>query len=189
LVHDPVTVIIQTIAVVVARWSARRAVIFDLTCFATCVAGGLTGSDATRRRLRQVVLVEGAIAVVIDSVARGIIRARCVRLAVPQHMTSNASRRCDGYTGSDSTSERLGDEVLVQQTIAVVIDPVAARVVPRRRIRNALIHERPVHTLQRAHSHARADATERRHRYVVFVRDPATVIVDAVARGVVLGRL
>src|SRR5690606_10126470 len=87
------------------------------------------GSDAAPRLDRRIVLVDRSVTVVVDAVAGRVVGCWRSRLATVDHGARNAGSRSGRRASSHPTTRALRDIVLVDHAVAIVVDPVARRIV------------------------------------------------------------
>jgi hypothetical protein len=182
LVDGAVAVVVHVVAAGVGgRRRAGLAAVDHRAVHALQETAGPAGPDAAARRRRYVVLVDGAVAVVVDAVARRVRRGRRPCLAGVDQIAVAAFYRAARRAGPDAAAGGRTRVVLVDGTVTVVVDTVAQRVGGSRRSGLAAVEEVARHALEGAVGRAGSHSTSRRRGDVLVVDDPVAVVVDAVA--------
>ena len=148
-----------------------------------------TERDARSAALRLVILIGLTTAVVVDPVAARIVRGRRPgRAGARLNLSTDACVRNRSRARSDSTVRAGRDlrEPVVGDAVAILVDSIAVAIIAGRGTRRAA--RRLLAVDARAHSRDRADAEPAGGRVggVVVVGDAIAVVVDAVARDVVV---
>ncbi len=181
LVGGPVTVIVDAVAVVVVRRLAGGAVVDHLPRDAQRRPRRRARSDPAGHRARQEVLVRLTVTVVVDPVAV-VVRGRLAGRAAAAALAAQAADHPDSLAGPCAAGRLRARDVLVGLAVAVLVDPVAYRVlVGPGLVRATGVDVLPLHTAHDAHRRAGSLAAARGRRGEVLVGGAVAVIVDAVA--------
>src|SRR5690606_26438838 len=185
---EPVAIVVDSVAggVMSSRDSGLTAV--DLTAVhAARGPGGGARTDTATGGLRDVILVHLAVAVLVDAVADAVQQSRLTGTATVFHHTEHAGRHAAGGACAHAAAGDQGHVVLVQSSVAVVVDTVARCVISSGNARGATIDQLTALAGGHPAGSTGADPAARRSRHEVFVDRAVAVVVDAVA-GRIVGR-
>src|SRR5690606_26811857 len=123
-----------------------------------------------------IVLVDHAVAIVVDPVARRIVRGGLSGLTIVHHTARSAPGRAAGGARAYSAPDDLRSVVLVGDAVTVVVDAVTGRVVRRGSAGLTTILDDARHARGDARGTTGAYPTAGRDRNVVFVDQPIAIV-------------
>ena len=191
LVHSAIAVVVDSIAdAVVLRGLTRDAAIEQLARVAGHKPLGSTRTHTAADRARREILVHGAVAVVIHSIAAHVfVRGRRQRLADIELNPVGAARAPRVHARAHAATRGARREVLVDGPITIVVDPIAGCVIRRRILRLTGIRQDPFHA-KRVAAVPTSSLTARGREWNEALIDGAiTIVVDPITVRVVPERI
>lgn len=182
-VDAPVAVIVESVAdrVDVAA-AARRAAGHDHAGAAATRAVCRARARTAGHDLCQIVLVERAVAVVVDTVATCVTRSRRSRHAAIDDRTVHAARVAVRRAVPHPAAGCVRHEAFILRAVAVVVDAVTRRIVRPRRTGRASIDDGASDAARQLTALTSADTASHVLPRVVFVDRAVAIVVDAIAR-------
>ena len=148
-----------------------------------------TGTDATGCFHDHIVFISCTAAIIVDAIAICVVNGRQPRRAGVLQDTVDTAVNPLGTTSPNSALGRLCTKILIDLSIAVIIDTVTGSVVCCGLPLDACIYDRAVSADLLSCSTAGTDSAGRVSYGVIFISLTTAIIVDTVAVGVIGCRL